>query len=366
MLSIPIGFFVLAQLMDSYNGIFGAVFMVLLILFGSDFVVNLLLSVSRDSFDEANRWELAKKEYRFRKMMAAINGDGDTSTKKQVNAVLSALTGGLASRSAQTIQVTQQPGVTISDPPPAPISLAYGSSRQLGIVRQPSYGAVPTSFIAPLSTADGDELPDLDAANMSQRDIVDALVSRFSPQHRDAVLARCLSAQEEELVTERLAAAMAAEDAEVESRMSAVPVPGTGETATTDPNQSITASGDVPATPSAVTPEPPRSLAQRVGAALCSAVDRVWSPIVRMLRPITGPFAHSNTFDILALLCVLLNMAVLAWNHYGMSDSEAINIERITFFLTVFFIVEMVIRVTGLGFKAYWRCVLTRLHALCV
>lgn len=53
--------------MDTYNPVFGALFMVALIIFGSFFLLNLTLSVIWSSFEESQEQEKAKKEYLFRK-----------------------------------------------------------------------------------------------------------------------------------------------------------------------------------------------------------------------------------------------------------------------------------------------------------
>jgi hypothetical protein len=63
----------------------------------------------------------------------------------------------------------------------------------------------------------------------------------------------------------------------------------------------------------------------------------------------------SNAFTIFIAICILINTVVLALDRHPISDAELIAIEYTNLLFYGVFVVEMIINLFGLGFRAYLK-----------
>jgi hypothetical protein len=92
---------------------------------------------------------------------------------------------------------------------------------------------------------------------------------------------------------------------------------------------------------------------------LSSFSFRVWSPgfggiYEKYAFPIKWFITHKYSTYI-TLLAVLVNAGALAYDHYGISTSEAANLATINTFFTYFFAVEILLKIFGLGINEFIR-----------
>ena len=66
-----------------------------------------------------------------------------------------------------------------------------------------------------------------------------------------------------------------------------------------------------------------------------------------------GDFVESKLFFWIVLIMVILNTLFLAMYYYEMPDSLQLFLTNGNFILTTFFLLEMILKIIGLGFKNY-------------
>ena len=63
---------------------------------------------------------------------------------------------------------------------------------------------------------------------------------------------------------------------------------------------------------------------------------------------------NSNKFESVIMACIILNIVSMALVFEGSSDKYKSVLEGINYFFTSVFILEMLFKLTALGFKGYW------------
>lgn len=86
---------------------------------------------------------------------------------------------------------------------------------------------------------------------------------------------------------------------------------------------------------------------------------RLWSPgckgFIEKCRYPIRVFVESNVFSNLMLVFVLLNTAVLSCYYYGISQEMQDVLDRFNFAFTIIFMIEMSMKLFGLGFRGYFK-----------
>ena len=77
-------------------------------------------------------------------------------------------------------------------------------------------------------------------------------------------------------------------------------------------------------------------------------------PSVDWQKPFFKLF-NSIGFDLAIMICILLNVLVMALSYEGSSDVYANNLKYINWTFSFIFVAEMIIKHLGLGFKRYWK-----------
>jgi len=62
----------------------------------------------------------------------------------------------------------------------------------------------------------------------------------------------------------------------------------------------------------------------------------------------------SKIFEISIMICIVLNILVMALSYEGMSNTYASVLEKTNYFFTAVFTIECVLNLIALGWKGYW------------
>jgi hypothetical protein len=81
--------------------------------------------------------------------------------------------------------------------------------------------------------------------------------------------------------------------------------------------------------------------------------DAGWHGILQKVRRPLFLFVESKMFGNLMTLCVILNTIVLAMDHHGISSEWEDVLTDLNFTFTIIFIVEMGLKLLGLGVRGY-------------
>lgn len=64
--------------------------------------------------------------------------------------------------------------------------------------------------------------------------------------------------------------------------------------------------------------------------------------------------SKSGKFDAVIMVCIILNIVTMGMVYEGSSDEYNDVLEKVNLFFTFVFILELIIKVTGLGPKLFW------------
>lgn len=70
--------------------------------------------------------------------------------------------------------------------------------------------------------------------------------------------------------------------------------------------------------------------------------------------PQVKTLVQSERFNNAITFCICVNMGMMAIDHYGMHEGLARVLEKMNLVLSIVFMVEMVLKLTGLGLISYW------------
>lgn len=372
--------------MDAYSPSFGAIFMVLLILFGSFFLLNLTLSVIWSSFEESQEQEKAKKEYLFRKKFNLDSEPLLTEETKQGANVLAALRFFGAPVKVPGKFLNDVPVVADDEAAPRspvakaafmlslpPIAAAAASLTSRSSQRQLSPGAaglspasragshrsgattarrvlpsMPSSFRVPLFSQRSTD--QFDVNQLTEADIAERLQAHLSRRsslglvdghHSPGAAALWSPANSEALRSEALDTHVPAVIPEADGDED--PSEGSASISSEPPPPSLLKDGQLAdlKEDSIELPIPTRS--QRIRARLELFQRHVHDAVT------------SNVFSSFVGLLIVLNTLVLSYDHYPMPDTESSNLEVINFVLTCMFTLDMTLKLIGMGFSEYFR-----------
>jgi hypothetical protein len=74
---------------------------------------------------------------------------------------------------------------------------------------------------------------------------------------------------------------------------------------------------------------------------------------IQKIRSPLKTFVDGKFFNNLMTLCVILNTIILAMDHHGISDEWASALVNMNFTFTIIFIIEMGLKLLGLGIRGY-------------
>ena len=63
----------------------------------------------------------------------------------------------------------------------------------------------------------------------------------------------------------------------------------------------------------------------------------------------------TNAFNIAINLFIIINTVALSWDHYRIDEDQGIVLDYINFVLSAIFLLEMIIKLIGMGFKFYFK-----------
>ncbi len=288
----------LPQVMDGFQAALPALFFVFLILFGSFFLLNLTLAVIWEEFENSHEQEAARKQYE--RMKAKRSSDVAQSCPNM-------LTGSALSSVAE--------GSPVVNPGTSAVHVVRESDRD---VMSPPGGGGGTES----STA---------AAHVPFRG---TSVQQLQPSGSG----RSVGSGSSRALVRRLSRGLP------QSYRQGLFVPLNADgTAPLHVDTDEDAERARPRTEAVTSPVP--AIDDTIGDN--SAMARVRRACLRL--------TSNYKFSVFMMGLILANTTVLAWDHYPMDAATSTRLDVVNFMLTVLFAVEMIVKLLGLGVRAYFR-----------
>lgn len=333
---------IMYQLQDSSNAVVPAIYFIILILFGSFFLLNLTLAVIWDAFNAEQQEEQARKELRRAEKDLAAK----TKTVRQLEAAIAALnntSASLGSTAAEHVQATTKYGVSqdrlVEDVPQVGSTRGTSTNRSICVdtVAEQAVTRVDSVLVGPDRTADSD------STNMYVSASSSALHVPREPRKSQRVSDASAGLSQ--------TAAIAVSSSTHATRMGRPSI-----AITVQPTSMFTnvAGGTVKTTRRSFVSE--ALDAERIPPPATATTELDHLSFFELEQDVVcsmHTIVVSHVFRSLVVGLILINTIILACDYYPMKQSVAEPLEIISFVLTVLFSLEMVMKIIGLGAKGY-------------
>jgi hypothetical protein len=357
---------VMYMVMDAYQGVVAGVYFVVLIMFGSFFLLNLLLAVIWEQFSESQKQDEEERDARMKKRqqdeidhLRKLGRDRERQMGKQ-----SFVANGESSADAKTAPAetsspvrmealtshpaegSSVPGYTPSDPKiPSPrrLSQEAAGAAAAGDAPPPKHRirqVVPLNSVPEDGEAPPDRLRDAQASSGLPESNVMTITSGSQLLPEQSMRA--------EAADSRALTPTPAEEGGPEEGGPSPPLGGLSSPKSDDERMSRIARLQDRVKRGELTMGQMEGELQR----LKSVEDVMAMPPWRrwFFRLATSPM-----LNFVVMMLIILNTGVLAGDHYGMAESTATALDIVNFILTILFAMEMAVKMIGLGLRRYAR-----------